>query len=124
MLKMSAFVWLMAAVAFTAFPPFGLQAWADQSVKLPPNATVKIEGNSALINDGGGGGPGESGTFTCGCVAGSGSCKMTRTGNAIVCTNNDGATCKGSCEIQTTTTGVAGAKAGSQPLRVAPSQSK
>lgn len=111
------------------FSSGSLEVFAEQSVKVPPNAKVEIRGTSAIISGGGGGGAGETGTFECNC-GGTGSCKLTRGSNAVICTNNSPATCNGSCTLSTSTTGLrpgtaaAKAKSSSGPGAQAPTQSK
>ena len=113
------------------FSSGSLEVFAEQSVKVPPNAKVVISGKTAIISGGGGGGAGETGSYECNC-GGSGTCKLTRGSNMVLCTNNSPATCNGACTLTTSTTGLnpgiaaAKSKSGSGPGggAQAPAQSK
>ena len=81
------------------------EVFADQTIKLPPGTKVQIHGNSATINNGGGGN-GLKGDYSCFCTK-SGSCQLTQYPNAMFCgTLGGGDACLGSC-VMSTTSGIA-----------------
>jgi hypothetical protein len=77
------------------------------SVEVPPGAKVQINGKTALIS----GGQGIGGTYTCTCGGGSGSCTLSNTPHGITCSQFPNDTCKGACELITSTGGATGGAA-------------
>ena len=51
------------------------------------------------------------GTFTCTCSVGTGTCTLITTPDSLYCSVGTTATCKGTCQLTTTTTGIGGAAA-------------
>ena len=49
------------------------------------------------------------GTFSCTCSQGNGTCTLISTPDALYCTVGSTATCKGTCTLITSTTGIGGA---------------
>jgi len=126
MRKIRARVLMTATLVLTLLFSFApLEGFADQSIKLSPNAKVEIHGTSAIINNGGGG-AGEMGTWECNC-RGKGQCKLTRDPNSIMCSSNGGS-CTGACQLSTSTgsvtQGMTAPKAKSNSPSPAPAQSK
>ena len=106
MWKMRLCVFVTATLALTIFLSLAsLEVFADQTIKLSPGAKVEIRGNTAMIRNGGGGGPGEEGDWHCNCSK-TGSCTITKSSDGIKCSKGNG-TCNGSCLLETSSTGVA-----------------
>jgi hypothetical protein len=66
-----------------------------------PNGTVIV----ARMAGGGGGGPGIGGSWSCDCSS-AGTCSVVINGGSIICYAGTKDTCKGSCQLTTTTSGV------------------
>jgi hypothetical protein len=78
------------------------QVFADQTIKLSPGAKVEIQGNTAIINNGGGNGI--AGTYNCFCSAGgAGECQMVQYSGAVICQASASGGCTKSCVLSTST---------------------
>jgi hypothetical protein len=74
---------------------------AEQSYKIPPGASVQIQGHSAIINQGGG-----LGVMSVGCACGDGGkgeCAMSQGPTNVVCQKASTNGCTGTCYIMSTT---------------------
>lgn len=93
---------------------------AESTVKIPPGASVHISGQTAIISGGGGGGAGATGHYSCSCSGAEGTCEYVQSPTSLSCHKGTTSTCKGTCELITTQTGVVGPAALSPPNTSAP----
>ena len=78
------------------------------SIKVPPSASVQMQKNGQFSIKGGS--LGLSGTFSCNCLNGGGTCELSTVpaggGTTLLCHKGTTGTCTGSCDMLTTTTGI------------------
>ena len=86
---------------------------AFSAITVKSGVKVIDNGTSFMISDGGGGGSGVSGTFTCECTGSNGTaqgaCKTDRSeGHTLKCVSTTNNRCTGTCELTTTEPGLSG----------------
>jgi hypothetical protein len=95
-------------VLFPAAPSLGAGSKIGSTLKIPPNTSVSISGNTAALRSSGG--LGVSGTYDCSCDGGTGTCTITHNGGDLGCSKNFDDTCTASCTLTTTQSGLSGGR--------------
>ncbi len=96
-------------VAAAALPT---RASAAQSINVPRGARVQIQGTTVRMSVGG-----ITGTYSCSCQNGNGTCKVRQGPHTIICEFGKENACTGDCVINTTTGGLGGV---GPPARINP----